>query len=263
MLNFECPSCKTKCETSPEYAGMTMPCPQCGKILTAPGAPTGVAAGEPKMPPPRGSTPAQPQGGNNLLAYGIIGIVVVVVIVFVGAFLSSQGSGGPNPTVVIETSMGNIKVELFQDKAPITVENFLKYVDDKHYDGTIFHRVINGFMIQGGGFLPGMREKGAKQPPIRNEAGNGLTNARGTLAMARTDNPDSATDQFFINTEDNKKGLDRQGGNAGYAVFGKVIDGMDVVDNIARVRTGMAGGHKDVPVQDVIIKSIRRVEPKS
>jgi cyclophilin family peptidyl-prolyl cis-trans isomerase len=241
---------------------MTMPCPQCGKILTAPGAPGAIAAGEPKMPPSRGPAPPTEKGGGNLLTYGIIGIVVVVVIVFAGAFLTSQNSG-PNPIVVIDTSMGTIKVELFQDKSPVTVEYFLKYVDEKHYDGTIFHRVIPGFMIQGGGFEPGMREKKSKQPPIRNEAGNGLTNARGTLAMARTDNPDSATDQFFFNTEDNKKGLDRQGANAGYTVFGKVIDGMDIVDNIARVRTGQhPSGHKDVPLQDVTIKSIRRVEPK-
>lgn len=164
--------------------------------------------------------------------------------------------------VIMETSKGTIKIELYDSKAPITVQNFLKYVDDKHYDGTIFHRVIPDFMIQGGGFVPGLREKGAKNPPIKNEAYNGLENFRGTLAMARTPDPDSATDQFFINTKDNNF-LDRAQSEdrVGYAVFGRVIEGMDVVDAIRVVRTGDARGHKAVPVEDVIIKSIRRVTP--
>ncbi len=164
--------------------------------------------------------------------------------------------------VVMETSKGTIKIELYDSKAPITVQNFLKYVDDKHYDGTIFHRVIPDFMIQGGGFVPGLREKGAKNPPIKNEAYNGLENFRGTLAMARTNQPDSATDQFFINTKDNNF-LDRAQSRdrVGYAVFGRVIDGMDVVDAIRIVRTADVGGHEAVPVEDVIIKSIRRVTP--
>ena len=166
-------------------------------------------------------------------------------------------AGGPNPVVIIETSMGTIKAELFQDKAPITVANFLEYVDEKFYDGTIFHRVIPDFMIQGGGFSPSMREKPTRDP-IKNEAGNGLSNERGTLAMARTNDPHSATAQFFINVLNNKN-LDRSPGNPGYAVFGKVTVGMEeVVDKIRFVRTGTKAGHKAVPVDDVVIKSIRR-----
>ncbi len=171
----------------------------------------------------------------------------------------SSAPGGPNPLVVMDTSMGPVKIELFQDKAPITVKNFLAYVDSKHYDGTIFHRVIPTFMIQGGGMLPDMQEK-RSAPPIRNESFNGLSNTRGTLAMARTNDPDSATAQFFINVENNKM-LDRSANNAGYAVFGKVTEGMDVVDKIRGVKTGNRGGHEDVPVEPVFIKSIRRVEP--
>jgi peptidyl-prolyl cis-trans isomerase B (cyclophilin B) len=168
-----------------------------------------------------------------------------------------------NPVVVLETSMGTIKVELFEDKAPITVKNFLSYVDDKFYDGTIFHRVIPDFMIQGGGMEPGLKEKKTK-PSIKNESSNGLSNTRGTLAMARTPAPDSASSQFFINLKDNKF-LDRAQArdNVGYCVFGKVIEGMDVVDKIKGVRTGNRGMHGDVPVDDVTIKSVRRVESKS
>ena len=174
----------------------------------------------------------------------------------------SPGGDKDNPIVVMETSMGTVRMELFKGSAPISVENFLKYVDDKHYDGTIFHRVMPGFMVQGGGFEPGLREKTAKNLPIRNEASNGLSNERGTLAMARTNDPDSATDQFFINVVDNSRGLDRKAGSAGYAVFGKVLDGMDVVDKIRHVKTRNAGGHENVPVEDVIIKSIRRADSK-
>src|SRR5262249_10197993 len=155
--------------------------------------------------------------------------------------------------------MGPIKVELFADKSPVTVKNFLEYVDKKHYDGTIFHRVIPDFMVQGGGFEPGMKEKETGKP-IKNEASNGVTNARGTLAMARTSDPDSATAQFFINTVDNKF-LDRSGDSprqAGYAVFGRVIDGIEVVDKIKAVETGSKRGHENVPVEDVRIKSIKR-----
>jgi cyclophilin family peptidyl-prolyl cis-trans isomerase len=170
----------------------------------------------------------------------------------------SSAPSGPNPTVVVETSLGTIKIEVFQDKAPVTAKNFLAYIDEKFYDGTIFHRVIPTFMIQGGGFLPDMQEK-PTQRPIRNESFNGLSNKRGTLAMARTNDPDSATAQFFINVEDNMP-LDRGPGNPGYAVFGKVIDGMDVVDKIRAVPTASRGGHQDVPVEPVIIKSVRRIE---
>jgi cyclophilin family peptidyl-prolyl cis-trans isomerase len=160
------------------------------------------------------------------------------------------------PIVVMETSLGTVKIELDPEKAPDTVKNFLSYVDDKFYDGTVFHRVIKDFMIQGGGFEPGLKEKTTK-PAVKNEAGNGLSNLRGTIAMARTPNPDSATAQFFINVKDNSRGLDRKEGSAGYTVFGKVIEGMDIVDKIRAVETGEKGGFEDVPVQDVIIKSIR------
>jgi cyclophilin family peptidyl-prolyl cis-trans isomerase len=165
-----------------------------------------------------------------------------------------------NPVVVMETSLGKIKVELNEEKAPITVKNFLAYVDDKFYDGTLFHRVIPGFMIQGGGMEPGLKEKSAKDP-IKNEAANGLLNERGTIAMARTNDPDSATAQFFINVADNKP-LDKSDDKAGYAVFGKVIEGMDVVDKIVAVDTKSSGIHQNVPAEDVVIKSIRRVEKK-
>jgi len=164
----------------------------------------------------------------------------------------------PATTVLIETSQGTIKAELDGDKAPITVANFLAYVDDKFFDDTIFHRVIPDFMIQGGGFAPGLRQKTTKQA-IKNESGNGLSNQRGTLAMARTNVPDSATAQFFINLKDNTF-LDKakaQDG-VGYCVFGKVTEGMDVVDKIEGVATGRRGMHENVPAQDVVIKSVRR-----
>jgi peptidyl-prolyl cis-trans isomerase B (cyclophilin B) len=167
----------------------------------------------------------------------------------------------PNPVVLIDTSMGKIKVELYEDKAPITVKNFLRYVDAKHFDGTIFHRVMADFMIQGGNFEPGMNPK-TTYGPIKNESDNGVSNERGTIAMARTNVADSATDQFFINVVDNKRKLDRAfaGDKVGYAVFGKVIEGMDVVDKIRRVETHSVGPHDDVPTEDVVINSIRRVE---
>lgn len=157
--------------------------------------------------------------------------------------------------VLLETSMGNIKVELYPDKAPITVKNFLAYVKEGHYDGLVFHRVIRGFMIQGGGFTPDMKEKRPAHPPIKNEAGNGLKNERGTIAMARTGVVDSATAQFFINVANNSflnfTAPTPQG--YGYAVFGKVVEGMDVVDKIKKVKTGNRAGHQDVPLEDVII----------
>jgi len=156
-------------------------------------------------------------------------------------------------TVVMETSKGTIRIELNGDRAPVTVANFLSYVDDKHFDGTVFHRVIPGFMIQGGGFEPGMKQKPTKAA-IRNEAPNGLSNSRGSLAMARTSNPDSATAQFFINLVDNSGHLDA----ARYCAFAEVVDGLDVVDAIAKVRTGRIAGHGDVPIEDVVIQSVRR-----
>ena len=157
--------------------------------------------------------------------------------------------------VVFETSHGTIKIELDPDLAPVTAENFLKYVDEGLYAGTIFHRVIPGFMIQGGGFDPQMKEK-ATNPPITNEADNGLKNLRGTLSMARTQVKDSATSQFFINLQDNDF-LDHGTRDFGYAVFAKVVEGMDVVDKIAGVATGNQGPHGDVPVEPITIESAR------
>ncbi len=162
-----------------------------------------------------------------------------------------------NPRVVIETSMGKITVELDPAKAPITVENFLKYVDEGFYEGTIFHRVIPTFMIQGGGMEPSLKQRRAHDS-IQNEATNGLKNLRGTLAMARTSAPHSASSQFFINVADNSF-LDYPGQDGwGYCVFGKVVDGMDVVDKIKDVPTATKGGHENVPVQDVVIVSAKR-----
>lgn len=187
----------------------------------------------------------------------------LLLLALVAGFVSCESTAAPagkNPVVVMETSMGTIKIELYPAKAPITVKNFLAYTDDKFYDGTIFHRVIEKFMIQGGGMEPGLVEKKTKAP-IKNEAGNGVSNERGTIAMARTPDPDSATAQFFINVENNAK-LDRAnaGDGFGYCVFGKVIDGMDVVDKIKKVETNTVGQHGDVPVKDVVIKSVRRAE---
>ena len=163
-----------------------------------------------------------------------------------------------NPTVVVTTSQGALKVELFEKEAPETVKNFLAYVDEKFFDGTIFHRVIPNFMVQGGGFEPGLKQKKTKAT-IKNESANGLQNKRGTLAMARTSDPDSASAQFFINVTDNDfldkaKASDR----VGYCVFGKVSEGLDVVDKIKGVATGNMGSHQNVPLKDVTIQSVRR-----
>lgn len=167
----------------------------------------------------------------------------------------------PNPHVLISTTKGDILVELFEDKAPKTVANFLAYVDDGFYAGTIFHRVIKGFMVQGGGMTFSMKEKETRGP-VENEADNGLRNEVGTLAMARTQDPNSATAQFFINVNDNAF-LNHQGKTVqgwGYAVFGKVVDGMDVVRDIEKVRTKSAGYHDDVPVDAVTITGVERFE---
>jgi peptidyl-prolyl cis-trans isomerase B (cyclophilin B) len=172
------------------------------------------------------------------------------------ALLAAGVAHAKNPIVVMETSYGTIKVELFEDKSPITVKNFLSYVDDKHYDGTIFHRVISDFMIQGGGYTPGMTERKTREA-IKNESTNGVKNARGTIAMARLNDPDSATAQFYINVVDNPN-LDRTDGQAGYCVFGRVTEGIDVVDKIRQVSTTTAKGHQNVPVEDIVIKSVRR-----
>lgn len=163
-----------------------------------------------------------------------------------------------SPVVVMETSMGTIEIELDEEKAPVTVKNFLSYVDSKFYDGTIFHRVINGFMIQGGGFTKDMKEKKTRAPII-NEASNGLRNDTGTVAMARTSDPNSATAQFYINVNDNTP-LNYRGpgpSDIGYAVFGKVIKGMHVVDRIKAVKTGTIYPYSDVPMDPVVIRSVR------
>ena len=166
-----------------------------------------------------------------------------------------------NPTVLLETTSGDILIELFPDKAPDTVANFLQYVDDGFYANTIFHRVIPGFMIQGGGMNMKMEEK-ATHAPIKNEADNGLANERGTIAMARTRDPHSATAQFFINTVDNGflnfSSPDVNG--YGYCVFGKVVEGMDVVDKIAKVKTKSVGFHENVPTDMVLITGASRFE---
>jgi cyclophilin family peptidyl-prolyl cis-trans isomerase len=167
-----------------------------------------------------------------------------------------------NPQVLLETSMGSITIELFKEKAPITVKNFLGYVKDGFYDGLIFHRVIKDFMVQGGGMNEALEQKKPKYA-IKNEATNKLSNKRGTLAMARTAIVDSATSQFFINTVDNAF-LDHQGKQAdrfGYCVFGQVLEGMDVVDQIRAVKTGTKNGHGDVPVEPIFIKSAKLIEP--
>jgi peptidyl-prolyl cis-trans isomerase B (cyclophilin B) len=164
-------------------------------------------------------------------------------------------------TVEMVTSAGSVRIELDDAKAPATVANFLAYAAKGHYDDTVFHRVIKGFMIQGGGFAPGMKQKGT-DAPIANEASNGLKNAKYTIAMARTGAPHSATAQFFINTKDNGfldfKSESQQGW--GYCVFGKVVSGTEVVDAIEGVRTGNRGMHDDVPVEDVVIKRVALVD---
>lgn len=166
-----------------------------------------------------------------------------------------------NPTILIKTSAGDIKLELFSDQAPLTVKNFLSYAEDGHYDQTIFHRVISNFMIQGGGFTSDMKQKPTANP-ILNEAANGLSNKRGTVAMARTGEVNSATAQFFINVADNLF-LDFKSKNPreyGYCVFGKVVDGMDVVDKIKGVTTESKGHYQDVPKQPIEIKQVVVVE---
>jgi peptidyl-prolyl cis-trans isomerase A (cyclophilin A) len=208
-----------------------------------------------------------PQQGRTMLT------TCLACLVLIGLFAVTGGGGAAaaadakdKPVVVLDTSMGKIAIELDRGKAPVTVDNFLKYVDDGFYDGTIFHRVIPGFMIQGGGYskdAKSVRDDKPTRDTIVNEGGNGLKNLRGTIAMARKPDPNSATAQFFINHKDNA-GLDRENPNGdgfGYAVFGKVIEGMDVVDKIAKVETTSVGGREgfqDYPSTPVIIKSAKR-----
>lgn len=183
----------------------------------------------------------------------LAGLLLLLMPALGGALADDQGDP---PMVVFETNFGDITLELFAEEAPITVENFLRYVDDGFYDGTIFHRVIPGFVIQGGGFTEEMQQKSTRDP-IRNEADNGLKNTRGSLSMARTQQVDSATSQFFINLADNAF-LDHGSRDFGYAVFARVVEGMDVVDRIAGVSTGNRGMHQDVPEEPVVVETARR-----
>ncbi|HZZ81965.1 MAG TPA: peptidylprolyl isomerase [Gemmataceae bacterium] len=303
MLYYDCPACRMRCETTDAFAGKTVHCPHCGKqvvvpsdaITTAPpprprAAPTTItssnvaAKGQPIPPPTEGES-----GGGGMRNF-ILVVVGIIVLAGIGVYMlpgdrtgAGKGKGKgiepiddfspppavvkqfstTGPVVVMETSMGTVKIQLDEENAPISSANFLKYVDAKRFDGTIFHRVIKDFMIQGGGFNPGMEGEKSTFPPIRLEARNGLSNQRGAIAMARTSDPNSATSQFFINTVDNSRKLGPGGVSPdGYAVFGRVIDGMDVVDEIRNVRTHTFKGHENVPVTDVLIKSIRRGEPK-
>jgi peptidyl-prolyl cis-trans isomerase A (cyclophilin A) len=189
-------------------------------------------------------------------AFVLTGLLVLGLLVASPAVRGASTETGGKPVVVLETSQGNIEIELDPQKAPVTVENFLAYVDAGFYDGTIFHRVIPGFMIQGGGFDPSMTQKPTRAP-IKNEADNGLRNDRGTIAMARTQAKDSATAQFFINVKDNDF-LNHGGRDFGYAVFGHVVKGMDVVDKIAAVPTANRGMYQNVPVEPVVIEKARR-----
>ena len=208
----------------------------------------------------------------------MMSVKVLILCFVVFAMMTASTARAANPVVVVETSMGTIKIELFEDKSPITVKNFLKYVEDKHYDGTIFHRVLGkrvvdgrevgkDFMIQGGGFEPGLKEKKTRAP-IKNEASNGVSNLKYTIAMARLGQDvgdvkaaDSATAQWFINVADNKF-LDKSEDSDGYAVFGRVIEGTDVVDKIKSVEVANVGRNEAVPKKDVIIKSVKLAPPE-
>jgi peptidyl-prolyl cis-trans isomerase A (cyclophilin A) len=190
------------------------------------------------------------------MTYLFLGLTAALGLLVLTA-TDASAAGDEKPVVIMDTSMGPITIELDADKAPATVANFLKYVDDGFYNNLVFHRVIPGFMIQGGGMDENMNEKPTR-PPVKNEASNGLSNKRGTIAMARTNDPDSATAQFFINLVDNARGLDPRFGSAGYTVFGRVIAGMENVDAIAEVPTGNRGPHENVPQKPIYIKSVKR-----
>lgn len=185
-----------------------------------------------------------------------LSICLILQLVALPSAIHAEDAVASPPVVVMETTLGDITIELYPDKAPVTVSNFLAYVDRGYYDGTVFHRVIPNFMAQGGGFDPQMQPK-ATAAPIVNEADNGLRNERGTIAMARTNNPDSATSQFFINLRANAP-LDWSRSNPGYAVFGKVIDGMATVDAMATKPTGQVSRYRDVPLEPIIINKARR-----
>jgi cyclophilin family peptidyl-prolyl cis-trans isomerase len=190
----------------------------------------------------------------------MVGLTAAIALVALTAGLAGAQTKKGNPVVVLETSKGNIEIELNEAKAPVSTKNFLDYVDSHFYDGLIFHRIIDNFMIQGGGFTPDMSQKTGK-PPIENEAGNGLANDKYTLAMARTSVVNSATSQFFINTKDNAflNHKDNTPQGFGYAVFGKVVKGQEVVDAIGKTKTGMKNGMNDVPLEAVtIVKAYRK-----
>jgi peptidyl-prolyl cis-trans isomerase B (cyclophilin B) len=202
-----------------------------------------------------------------LMKQTLVPIAVVLAAILSLVFYSNIKGDKPmnettaeNPTVLIETTMGNFTIELDMQNAPNTSENFLAYVDDGYFVDTTFHRVIPNFMVQGGGITSDMQDKPSKRAPIQNEANNGLNNDRGTLAMARTGDPHSATSQFFVNHADNAflNFTSESGQGWGYAVFGKVTDGMDVVDAIAAVETGNSGGHQNVPAETITITGASR-----
>jgi cyclophilin family peptidyl-prolyl cis-trans isomerase len=192
-----------------------------------------------------------------------LALFAIVAMVFATPGAAEKMKNKNNPVVVIETSMGDMKVELYEKEAPLSVQNFLWYVDNEFYDGLIFHRVINNFMIQGGGFTPDLQKK-AGNAPIENEATNGLSNEKYTIAMARTGEINSATNQFYINNQDNP-GLDHRDNTArgfGYCVFGKVIEGQEVVDEISIVQVGNKNGMQNVPRNPVIIEKVYRADSK-
>jgi len=204
---------------------------------------------------------------TNLLSRMLSCLLSAILSISMSMAQAKSDDPAENPRVLMKTTDGDITIELFADKSPITVENFLQYVDDGHYDGTVFHRVISNFMIQGGGFDTELKEKPTRDP-IVNESKNKLHNTRGTLAMARTSDPDSAAAQFFINQRSNLR-LDWAGGKDGYTVFGEVVDGMQVVDIISLTDTGSAQAQttlgptifQDVPVQPIVVLSVTRLAP--
>lgn len=190
---------------------------------------------------------------------------LMIMFLMTAILAGAAAADAANPKVLFDTAFGKFTVELYPEKAPKTVENFTKYVNDSFFDGLIYHRVIGNFMVQGGGFTPDMTQKTPTHGQIQNEADNGLKNKRGTLAMARTSDPHSASSQFFINVVDNEflnhSGKTPQGW--GYCVFGAVTEGMDVVDKIKAVKTGHKNGHGDVPLEPVVMKSVKMIEDKA
>lgn len=198
---------------------------------------------------------------TNLMIDKLMFKKIIAVLALTLSFANVSLAEKVNPQILLKTNLGDIKVELYPKEAPKTVKNFLNYVDSGFYEGTIFHRTIAGFMIQGGGFTENMEQKEVNDP-IENESNNGLSNLQGTLSMARTNYPHSATSQFFINAVNNYR-LDARGRRPGYAVFGKVTEGMDLVSRISRSPTAPKAGHRDVPQQPVIIEKVVRLNAES